>query len=436
MSNKINYEENFIKMEEELKLFKKSFLGFYYWKLIRFNLLLILKYKISSSTIKTSLLKKSILTSLRRTRFKKNTKVLIFTPGVYQTENNQKIRKYFNSEFISKICKDYGNEVQVVSRSTVRLNKNEIIDNSQSLFNLFKIATLKYSMLLNNETKKNLNEIKKIIKDSMGQSINLVALLKSTLAYQKVMYNYYKKKLINSSVEKIYILNSSGKEGLIRAANDLQIKIIERQHGGIPKNDLGYHFPNLKKAPYFPDEILVFGEFWASHASIPLPKNKIKIEKDYYLFSQLDKFKNNIQTNNVLFISQWTLSEEIFNFIISASEKDKKRTYFLKPHPSDKKIYVIPKHINNLIVTRENIYSLFSKNKNIVGVYSTSTLESLLFNCNLFLLDMSGVENFQFIIEKLSIPICKTPLDLIFKIENIKKKTKEANEFLRLLFFH
>ncbi len=56
-----------------------------------------------------------------------------------------------------------------------------------------------------------------------------------------------------------------GRGELIKAANDLNIEIIELQHGTYSKYHLGYSFPNNNnnnKHTYFPTKFYVWNKYW------------------------------------------------------------------------------------------------------------------------------------------------------------------------------
>jgi hypothetical protein len=69
-----------------------------------------------------------------------------------------------------------------------------------------------------------------------------------------------------SKLEKLYLITHYHQEGLIAAARNHGVHIIELQHGLISKNDLYYvyekKFADVYKKSFFPNEFWCFGEYW------------------------------------------------------------------------------------------------------------------------------------------------------------------------------
>ncbi|MFM9421877.1 MAG: hypothetical protein RIR06_338 [Bacteroidota bacterium] len=72
--------------------------------------------------------------------------------------------------------------------------------------------------------------------------------------------------IAGSQLKKLYLVTHYHQEGLIAAARNAGVTVVELQHGLISKHDLYYvydsKFEALYKKSFFPDELWCFGEYW------------------------------------------------------------------------------------------------------------------------------------------------------------------------------
>jgi hypothetical protein len=251
----------------------------------------------------------------------------------------------------------------------------------------------------------------------------------------KAKFLYYNKMLKKKKPKKIFIVVSYGSAALIEACKINNITVVEIQHGTINKFHLGYSFPNDSNIPYFPDEIYLFGEYWADSTPLPLENKKLKNYGFPYLEGRLEEYKDYSKINNqILFISQGTIGRELADvaYKFARNNKDYKIVYKLHPGEYDrwqqdyKTLNEAVKLDNFKVIDNNNInlYQLFAKSEYQVGVYSTAIYEGLTLNCKTVLLDLPGVEYMEYLIEENIVKFAKDDEELT---EVIKKDNFEQN---------
>ncbi len=251
-----------------------------------------------------------------------------------------------------------------------------------------------------------IKEIEKFLKKDLNVEIDLVDKIKDAIKTFKADYVLYKIILKKINPQKVYLVVSYGKQALIKACKDLNIEVIEFQHGTIFSYHMGYNFPYLIKnnniitPEYFPDKILIWSEFWKKVTFIPIPEEKIEIFPFLFLNRYKDKYKHlKKDAKNLIVISQGTITDEIASKIIDNWDYFKNFNILYKLHPGEyekwqnsKNLLKLSKYGNVNILKDEDLYKLFSISKYVVGVYSTAIFEALEFNCEIILLNVSGIE--------------------------------------------
>ena len=302
----------------------------------------------------------------------------------------------------------------------------------------FIISKLKIKLINNFKIEKNLEEkllnIKKELENDLKiKNINILELENIKKTLKKFIYekSYYKNLLNLKKPKKIYIVCSYGKESLISAANDLGIDIIEIQHGGIDKYHLGYFFPKKDNIPYFPNKIMMFGEYWYSNTQIPLDKKNIEFIGYPYLQKQIAKF-NNIKENNdqILFISQGTIGKELTEKAIEFARENQDKKVVIRLHPGEfkrwKKEYEMlykNRNLPNIEISDNNkktLYEYLFESKYLICVYSTVIYEALYLGKKIGILNLSGVEYIEDLIVKKMVHKFENKINL-FELDKLKK---------------
>ena len=180
---------------------------------------------------------------------------------------------------------------------------------------------------------------------------------------------------------------------LIKCAHELGIRVIELQHGAIDDGHLAYHVDdfianNIEYQEYLPDELWLFGEYWANSIEW---KYKKKVVGNPHLNSQIKKIKKSNEGYDYMVIAQPEVESIIIKFVDSLAKKYPKDKILLRLHPRDilenyqskLKDYVNIEYSNST----SPLYEEISKSYYIVGAYSTCLYEALALQKNPIIVD-------------------------------------------------
>lgn len=189
---------------------------------------------------------------------------------------------------------------------------------------------------------------------------------------------FYKKLFKLHSVKKIYLTQNNIQKGLFYAAKQLNIPVVEFQHGIVYTGHMAYSYPKypeIEKKIYMPLQIVTLSDFWFS--DFYLPTKKITLGNSY--FSKPVMRKNN---EFILVISSSTIGTVLLALIkevaMTCSEK-----FIFKLHPNEfdnVEFYKTEfKSFHNVTVyTNENtLPTLLSNAKKLITVSSTCVYESI-----------------------------------------------------------
>ena len=247
-----------------------------------------------------------------------------------------------------------------------------------------------------------------LVKEELEIEFELEKIISGNSIQFKTKYILFKVLLKLKKIKEIYVVIAYGHTALVRAAKDLQIPVIELQHGVINQYHLGYHYPLTKEMDYFPDEILVWHSMWENSADFPLEQSKIKVNQN----NHLEKFKERCvritEPDSILIISQGAIGELLSDYIYQNFERINKYKIYYKLHPGEfessknyKSLLKLDKKLNMEIIRNEKtVYELFEKVGNVVGVFSTALYEANYFKKKVFIVPISGFEYMSKLLEK------------------------------------
>ncbi len=268
----------------------------------------------------------------------------------------------------------------IVSYSMILLIFGFIIK-LQSLF-VKKIITIDQLEQINKENDLNVN-YQKIILD--------FALRKNLM---KIMFKIYRPKVI-------YLICYYCKETIIKAAKELNIQVIEVQHGLIGANHFAYNLNKELSTLFFPDILLTFGK----HDKYILEHNKFKIYKNIYsvgsygleLIKTIDTSLELIEiiSNYHLSISvstQYTVEDTLAEFIKVTAASNPNICFLLSLRQYDQKYYEkfdLPKNVY-LFKDNYSCYEIIKSCDIHLTAYSTCAIEALFFIKKVILVDING----------------------------------------------
>jgi len=279
------------------------------------------------------------------------------------------------------------------------------------LDSIFIIRNIKNLFIKTNISQKNkiiVEQLSKEINKETESFLDIEKILISNTKKFKPTYSFYINLLNKTKPKKIYLIVSYGRGELIKAANDLNIEVIELQHGTFSKYHLGYSFPNKRNKLYSPTKFYVWNKYWKDLMEFSISEKNIVLYPFKYLENEKKKYKTQIKKENSLIVfSQGGITESIAEKIISNIKYFQKYNIIFKLHPNEyhliskyEKLSYLKKKYNIKVVTDINLYKNLADSEYQAGVFSTVLYEGIEFNCKTILLDLPGIEYMDKFIEK------------------------------------
>lgn len=431
--------QKLLKIERDLNLFDLEIRGVKYWRLIRQKIFIMILISLGvinrrpvNVTNNKSAIKKIINIAL-------NIRFSIFHNKKYSTktiffENPRKIKMLdggYVDPYTFYYIKDYSksfNDYEIVDIGDngrhYEPSNGKRFFSEDLYYDIFYALFLKLSFFINKKDIYYISVIEKEIKSSFNCDINVRSLVKSKIKsfiFQFKKYNcLFEKK---REMERIFLVASHGKEGLIHAAQLKEIEVIEFQHGVIGKRQLAYNFPGLKKVPYFPDRLFLFGPFWKDDSDFPVKQIKI----DFIGFQYLEEGikRNNVlnKENKVLIISTPGNVRDIIPAMLALAKNNLDYEFIYRLHPKERDfdLFLLYPDFYDAITEAKNItidnvgvdlYRSFSNSKFVFGVSSTALFEAMMFDTKVILIKSPGIEVMRRFIEQKNVFVLDNEYDL------------------------
>lgn len=292
---------------------------------------------------------------------------------------------------------------------------------------------------MSDEEKQYLKKISAEIRSQFGCSIDLENIVCHNLTIRKRVMPYYQKLISKIKPKAAIIVCSYGKEDFIEICKLNKIPVIELQHGVMTRYHVGYSYEkNSAKKSSFPDYLFTFGKYWEEAVSYPISKEKIvnvgfpelEIRKQQYQFVKKKK--------QILFISQKTIGLKLSKFAVELSQVrnfDYRIIYKLHPFEvfSWKEDYPWLMQSNIEVVDHQgvNLYQLFAESEVLVGVYSTAIYEGLSFHMRTFLVDLTGIDYLEHLIQAGIVTKVSKPEELVSVLSDKSAEQLDAELFFK-----
>lgn len=213
---------------------------------------------------------------------------------------------------------------------------------------------------------------------------------------------------------------------LNHVAKNLGINVIELQHGLMGSKHLAYNFEPIEThLTGFPDNVLLFSQYWKDTTRLPLSEHNAIVVGfpmfDAMIRKNLREGKNCDKVNNILFISQWTVSSQMYDFAVKLSKNEKLNKYNIiyKLHPFEKKENFTNFPKIKIIGNEQSVYDLFPLARVQVGAYSTALYEGLCFGLPTFIISsLDEEENMKALHDEGFCDYVDSPEELVEKMEN------------------
>lgn len=419
----------FIDIEEKYNVYYLKIDNIYFWKLIRIHLFD--KLVISLNVLDVShpfnhmdrvvrlfrLVKYAALGNVKRNHINKSN-VFILTHGRKMLSDN----KYIDIYMDELICQEQNQRktVLVMDRPDHYGKHYPVTYKNVIYFERFGHLFREGIPILNAKNKipdgvsKILTSIVCELEQHFSIKINLEKLILKKIKRFNSEKKYFETILQKSEPEIIYLAVSYGKEELIAAAQAKNIPTVEFQHGVISTYHMGYYFPFQTDVPYFPDKVVLYGDYWKDSVSFPT-NCELEIQPSKWIAQKFQKKKEK-KEDCVLFISQGTIGKKLSKIAADFAENCNMKCYY-KLHPSEFGVW--KSQYQNLeqaaaadkitVISNEySIYELFDLCQYAIGVYSTSIYEALMFDCLTFVVKLQGYQYMEYLIEHNYIKLLET----------------------------
>lgn len=290
----------------------------------------------------------------------------------------------------------------------------------------------KFYKIQDKHAKFKIEEIEEEFFEKFGIRLELFNLFQKNIGRFKRSYKYYDKLLIKFKPKQIYILAAYSYLGdIICAAKDHKIMTYEIQHGVISDYHLGYSYSELVNLKYAPDYFISWGKYWNKFVKNLFNERIINDGFTYFNILKEKYVNNEKEKHAVLVISQTALGNSIMKNIFQLKDKLSDFNVYYKLHPEEYLLYrdyeyYYPLASQKNITFLENcdIYEYMAKCSVQIGVFSTAIFEGLAFDCNTFLLNLSGIEYMRDLIQDNYVEVIDENTNFE-KSENIKFNSKD-----------
>jgi hypothetical protein len=192
----------------------------------------------------------------------------------------------------------------------------------------------------------------------------------------------------------------------IEACKRLGIPVIELQHGVIGPFDLCYVFPKHVPLRCFPDYLFVYGTYWRTCLEYPLPQDRIVAIGNPFLEARLEECRYLQKTDQAVIVSQPPVGVELSRFAV-ALKRDAKFpwpiVYRLHPFETDWRTRYPWLKDSGISVSESRdggIHEVLAESRMQIGVYSAALVEGLSFGLTTYLVNLPGVEYMQPFIDR------------------------------------
>ncbi len=194
---------------------------------------------------------------------------------------------YYKDKFIDMYTYTFENDKNALIIDT-SMDENYRTKHYRNSFIIVCMYLLRkfYREKLSSKDHKSVVEVENKIKDKLEIDISLTDMFDKYSKTFKAFYLIYYLLFKIKKPREIYLVVNYGLAPLIKAAKDLNIKVVEIQHGIIVKHHSGYCYPYNSGLEYFPDELYVFGEYFKNMDFLPLSQDKIKVFFYKYFFEK------------------------------------------------------------------------------------------------------------------------------------------------------
>ncbi|MEH7504136.1 hypothetical protein V7152_19340 [Neobacillus drentensis] len=437
------FRETFFELETSLNLLNQQIMGVYFWKLVRADIITYSRGKLVNGEVEK---KEKVAQSQKKEKknpFIQNPQASpLYSKGEvdYIILDRGKKTSY-KEELVDIFTYDIEQEIKKRDLSYLILDFpfmgqyfsdfDDVRKNIESVFYFWGSQARLVNPQPTEEENLLFQTIPQEFKSRFGFDINEIFNFRNKILAEikrfKFEYLYYFKVFIEKKPKKIFTTIYYRRHAAVEAAKILNIPVVDIQYANININHPAYGFPAGVAVPYFPNEIIVWGDFFKEVTPVPNNANVIVYSPSYY--KETSKEYNYIkkQENLITFASQHSIGEKLFELAFIYANNNPEMDVIFRLHPGelgkyeDYKYFNQAMNLNNFKLSTKDtdeLHGLLAKSQYQVGVFSTTMIEGILHRTNSIFVNISGVEEYQYIYENNFAPLINNEKELQMVSQN------------------
>lgn len=201
-------------------------------------------------------------------------------------------------------------------------------------------------------------------------------------------YKVYRLLLQRQKPKAVFVTQSGFQKALFKAAADLNIPLIEVQHGIIDEGHIAYNYSReiryYENQLYLPAYYFTFSDFWTENLYLPSVAVVPMGNTAFYTSGRSDVSQIRVKQGKGLLVASSDIFGHDLSLLISKFVEKKSQTpVYFKLHPnqfSEVKIYQDKFAAYNnvkVITTEQSIYDLIAVSEAVLAIQSTAVYEAL-----------------------------------------------------------
>jgi hypothetical protein len=262
----------------------------------------------------------------------------------------------------------------------------------------------------------------------------ILFLIKHAFNLQRIYSSRIAKKMRSKRIRLLILVNHYDpmKMLITSIAKSLGVYVVELQHGNMGRYHIAYNFAHNQVLKTLPHEIFTFGSFWNRHTRISrngviltavgMPWFEARVK-------QVERGRKNGRVK-ILILSQEVIGHKLGRMALELSKKLNLQEFeiYYKLHPKEYKNWQwkYPSAFvrgDVKVYAHTDLYHLLSISDIHIGVYSTTVVESLVFNKCLILFESYGVHYFTDLIQSGRAFFARNVDEIIQIIYSVKTST-------------
>lgn len=240
-------------------------------------------------------------------------------------------------------------------------------------------------------------DINRTFKECTGVSYNFSKRLQAWTRRYIFEYTYSFHLFNVLQPEELYVVGPY-KQWMYHVSESFGTKTFEFQYSAIESGHLGYAYD--KSSHLKADNMIVWSDFWKKELE-KYNEYKYIVHPNNFFYSQKKLCNQNgcCDRYDMLFLSQNAIGEEMLEIAYKIAAQNTNISILYRLHPHEEislyKLYKKCQKLKNFKFSQfseENVYESISKSKHVVGVYSTSVIESFAMSKSVILLNLPGIE--------------------------------------------